>query len=91
MTEFLERLNSRNGRRALLFLFLLSALIFSIVPLVNLAAGRGAKDYKLWYSIGQTVRHGGAIYPHRTSAFPSCIRRPPRKCSRRSADWDRPV
>ena len=63
MTEFLERLNSRSGRRALFFLFFLSALIFSIVPLINLAAGRGAKDYKLWYTIGQTVRHGGAIYP----------------------------
>ncbi len=70
MTEFLERLNSRNGRRAFLFLFLLSALIFSVVPLVNLAAGRGAKDYKLWYSIGQTVLHGGAIYPPPHERFP---------------------
>ena len=70
MQKFLERLDSRNGRRVLLLLFLLTALTFSIVPLVNLAAGRGAKDYKLWYSIGQTVLHGGAIYPGPKDRFP---------------------
>jgi hypothetical protein len=70
MQRFLERLNSRNGRRVLLLLFVLTALVFSIVPLINLAAGRGAKDYKLWYSIGQTVLHGGAIYPGPKDRFP---------------------
>ena len=70
MQEFLERLNDRKGRRVLVLLFVLTALIFSIVPLANLAAGRGAKDYKLWYSIGQTVRHGGAIYPPPHERFP---------------------
>ncbi len=70
MQKFLERLNRRDGRRLLLFLFLLTALVFSIVPLINLAAGRGAKDYKLWFSIGQTVLHGGAIYPGPKERFP---------------------
>ena len=70
MQEFLERRNDRKGRRVLVLLFVLTALIFSIVPLANLVAGRGAKDYKLWYSIGQTVRRGGAIYPPPHERFP---------------------
>jgi Glycosyltransferase family 87 len=63
MTRFLHRLNSRTGFLSLVVLFLLTASVFSIVPLANLAAGRGGKDYITWFSIGQTVLHGGAIYP----------------------------
>jgi hypothetical protein len=70
MQEFLERLNTRRSRRVLLFLFVLVALVASLVPLVNQAAEWGAKDYKLWYSTGQTVLHGGAIYPPPGERFP---------------------
>ncbi len=70
MARFLDWLNSRTGFRLLVVLFILLTTVFSIVPLVNLAAGRGAKDYKLWFSTGQTVLHGGAIYPPRGQRFP---------------------
>jgi hypothetical protein len=52
MARFLHWLNSRACFRVLVALI---TIVFSIVPLVKLAAGRGAKDYKLWFSIGQTV------------------------------------
>jgi hypothetical protein len=70
MQRLLDWLNSRAGFRVLVALFVLTATIFSIVPLVNLAAGRGAKDYKLWFGIGQTVLQGGAIYPPPRQRFP---------------------
>jgi hypothetical protein len=66
----IEWLNSRTGFRALAVLFALTMLIFSAVPLVNLAAGRGAKDYELWFNTGQTVLQGGEIYPPPRHRFP---------------------
>ncbi|MGH8094731.1 MAG: glycosyltransferase 87 family protein [Chthoniobacterales bacterium] len=63
MARFIQWLNSRTGFRVLFGLFLVVLLVFSIVPLINLAAGRGAKDYKLWFVTGRTVWQGGPIYP----------------------------
>lgn len=62
--------NTRTGFRWLCAFFFLTAFVFSIVPLINLSAGRGAKDYALWYHTGQSVLHGENIYPGPKDRFP---------------------
>lgn len=70
MERLIAWLNSRPGVRVLVVLFALTTITLSIVPLVNLAAGRGGKDYELWFTTGQTVVHGGEIYPPPRHRFP---------------------
>ena len=63
MQRALDWLNSSAGFRAVIALFALVVIVFSVVPLANLSAGRGAKDYELWFDTGRTVVDGGEIYP----------------------------
>jgi hypothetical protein len=51
-------------------LFAANALAFSVMPLVNHFAGRGAKDDVLWHDTGQLIVHRQEIYPPRHHAFP---------------------
>ena len=70
LNRIINWLNSPAGFRAVVLLFGLTIAIFSIVPLVNLAAGRGAKDYELWFDTGRIVLSGGDIYPGGHQKFP---------------------
>ncbi len=70
MSGWLIFLNSRARFRCFLALFAANVLAFSVVPLVNHFAGRGAKDYALWYNTGQLIVHGQEIYPPRHHTFP---------------------
>ena len=70
MPRWVIFLNSRAGFRCLFALFVAIVLVFSVVPLVNHFAGRGAKDYALWYNTGQLIVHGQEIYPPRHHTFP---------------------
>ncbi len=70
MPRWVIFLNSCAGFRCLLALFAAIVLVFSVVPLVNHFAGRGAKDYALWYDTGQLTVHGHEIYPLRHHTFP---------------------
>jgi hypothetical protein len=45
-------------------------LVLSVVPPVNYFAGRGARDYALWYDTGQLIVHRQEIYPPRHHTFP---------------------
>ena len=70
MNRTINWLNSRTGFRAVIVLFILTMCVFSIAPLANLAAGRGAKDYELWFDTGRTVLSGGNVYPAGHHKFP---------------------
>jgi alpha-1,2-mannosyltransferase len=45
-------------------------LVFVIVPIWHSVRGHSTKDYWVWYQTGQTVLHGGEIYPDRWHKFP---------------------
>ena len=74
MARWVIFLNSRAGFRCLLALFAATVLVFSVVPLVNHFAGRGAKDYALWCDTGQLIVHGQEIYPRHHHPFPFIAR-----------------
>jgi hypothetical protein len=66
----LNWLHNRVGFRALIALFLLTAIAFSVAPLVRLLAGRTIKDYQLWFDTGRAMIAGGEIYPTSHHKFP---------------------
>jgi len=70
VNRFINWLNSHAGFRAVIVTFILTMSVFSIVPLANLAAGRGAKDYQLWFDTARIILNGGDIYPAGHHKFP---------------------
>src|SRR6266699_7343302 len=57
-----RRLNSPIGFRALISLFVVTAIAFSAVPLLHYLRGRSIMDYKLWYDTGRHVLGGHEIF-----------------------------
>jgi len=57
-----RRLNSPAGFRALMSLFVMTAIAFSAVPLLHYLRGRSIMDYKLWYDTGIHVLGGHEIF-----------------------------
>src|SRR5438034_6661913 len=57
-----RRINSPAGFRALLVMFVVTAIVFSALPLLRYFRGRTLFDYKLWYETGQNVLAGHEIY-----------------------------
>jgi hypothetical protein len=57
-----RRLNSPAGLRALMLLFVVTAIAFSAVPLLHYLRGRSIMDYKLWYDTGKHVLGGHEIF-----------------------------
>ena len=57
-------------RRAVLWFFRFVLLVLVIVPIWHSIRGHSTKDYWVWYGTGQTVLHGGEIYPDRWHKFP---------------------
>ena len=72
-----RRLNSPTGFRALLSIFIVTAIAFSAVPLLHYLRGRSILDYKLWYDTGKHVLAGDEIFFLRSGKYdfmypPSC-------------------
>ena len=72
-----RRLNSPTGFRALLSIFIVTAIAFSAVPLLHYFRGRSIMDYKLWYDTGKHVLAGDEIFFLRSGKYdfmypPSC-------------------
>ena len=72
-----RRLNSPTGFRALLSIFIVTAIAFSAVPLLHYLRGRSILDYKLWYDTGKHVLAGDEIFLVRSGKYdfmypPSC-------------------
>jgi Glycosyltransferase family 87 len=72
-----RRLNSPTGFRALLSIFIVTAIAFSTVPLLHYFRGRTIMDYKLWYDTGKHVLAGDEIFFLRSGKYdfmypPSC-------------------
>jgi hypothetical protein len=55
--------------RALLFVFLVTAAVFSVLPFLRYLRGGTTFDYKLWYDTGQYVLAGHEIYFFRSGKY----------------------
>src|SRR5881398_1374343 len=64
-----RRINSPAGFRALLVKFVVTAIVFSALPLLRYFRGRTLFDYKLWYETGQHVLAGHEIYFFRSGKY----------------------
>lgn len=63
-----RRLNSPAGLRWLLAIFLGTAFVFSVLPLLRCLRGQNMIDYRTWYEAGRNVLTGHEIYFLRTSS-----------------------
>ena len=45
-------------------LFITTAITFTVIPPIRFLRSGTDMDYRTWYQVGQTVLHGGEIYPH---------------------------
>src|SRR5213592_1879862 len=64
-----RRINSPAGFRALLVKFVVTAIVFSALPLLRYFRGRTLFDYKLWYETGQHVLAVHEIYFFRSGKY----------------------
>jgi hypothetical protein len=69
-SETSSQINGPSVFRALLWIFGIVLLVFTLVPVVHCLRGHSIKDYLVWYQTGQTVLQGGEIYPNRWHKFP---------------------
>src|SRR6266513_4786109 len=65
----IRRINSSAGFRALLVLFVVTAIAFSALPLLSYFRGHTLFDYKLWYDTGQHLLAGHEIYFFRSGKY----------------------
>src|SRR5919197_3115777 len=63
------RLHSPAGPRALLVIFIVTATIFSALPLLRYLRGHTIFDYELWYATGKHVLAGDEIYFFRAGKY----------------------
>jgi Glycosyltransferase family 87 len=64
-----RRFNSPAGLRVLLVIFVVTAIVFSALPLLRYFRGRTLFDYKLWYDTGQHLLAGHEIYFFRSGKY----------------------
>jgi hypothetical protein len=64
-----RRLNSPEVFRALIWIFIVTAIVFSAVPILHYFRGRSIMDYKLWYDTGQHVLAGDEIFFFRSGKY----------------------
>ena len=64
-----RRFNSAAGFRVLLAIFVVTAIVFSALPLLRYFRGHTLFDYKLWYETGQHVLAGHEIYFFRSGKY----------------------
>jgi hypothetical protein len=68
-SSLIRRINSPAGFRALLVMFVVTAIVFSALPLLRYFRSRTLFDYKLWYETGQHVLAGHEIYFLRSGKY----------------------
>jgi hypothetical protein len=64
-----RRLDSARASRAVVLLFVVTATVFSLLPLLRYLRGGTIFDYELWYQTGQRVLFGGEIYFFRSGKY----------------------
>ncbi|HZR05503.1 MAG TPA: glycosyltransferase family 87 protein [Candidatus Udaeobacter sp.] len=64
-----RHLNSPVALRRLLWAFVVTATIFSVLPLLRYLRGHTIFDYELWYATGKHVRAGDEIYFFRAGKY----------------------
>src|SRR6266699_6138791 len=64
-----RRLNSPTGFRALIWIFIITAIVFSAIPLLHYFRGGSIKDYKLWYNTGTHELAGHEIFFFRSGKY----------------------
>jgi len=64
-----RRLNTPAGRRGLLWAFVVTAIVFSALPLLRYLRGHTIFDYELWYTTGKHVLAGDEIYFFRAGKY----------------------
>src|SRR5881398_542185 len=64
-----RRLNTPAGRRGLLWAFVVTAIVFSALPLLRYLRGHSIFDYELWYATGKHVLAGDEIYFFRAGKY----------------------
>src|SRR5216117_1313646 len=64
-----RRLNTPAGRRGLLWAFVVTAIVFSALPLLRYLRGHTIFDYALWYATGKHVLAGDEIYFFRAGKY----------------------
>jgi hypothetical protein len=67
--DWLRRFNSRQGLRTLVWIFAVTAIVLSALPLLRCFRGRTLFDYELWYETGQHVLAGHEIYFFRSGKY----------------------
>jgi hypothetical protein len=68
-STFNRRFNNSLGFRASLWAFVITATIFSMLPLLRYLRGQTIFDYELWYATGKHVRAGDEIYFFRAGKY----------------------
>jgi len=68
-SKFNRRLNSPLGLRTLLVVFIVTATVFSSLPLLRYLRGHSIFDYELWYTTGKHVLAGDEIYFFRAGKY----------------------
>ncbi|MBO0695296.1 MAG: DUF2029 domain-containing protein [Verrucomicrobia bacterium] len=66
---FNRRFNGPLGFRVLIWAFILTATVFSAVPLLRYLRGHTIFDYELWYATGKHVLAGDEIYFFRAGKY----------------------
>jgi len=64
-----RRFNSMVALRALVVLFIVTAIVFSALPLLRYPRGHSIFDYELWYTTGKHVLAGDEIYFFRAGKY----------------------
>src|SRR5437763_2693352 len=64
-----RRLNTPAGWRGLLWAFVVTAIVFSALPLLRYLRGHTIFDYELWYATGKHVLAGDEIYFFRAGKY----------------------
>jgi glycosyl transferase family 87 len=64
LRHLVEGLERPRPRLVVRILFITTALTFTLIPFIRFFRTGTDMDYRTWYEAGQTVLHGGEIYPH---------------------------
>jgi hypothetical protein len=64
-----RQINSPAGFRILMWIFVVTAIAFSVVPLLRYFRGGSTHDYQQWYDTGKQVLAGGEIFFFRSGKY----------------------